>query len=161
MIASLILGLHLLGFIPMENAAVFLFIYGGLLVLAEFFLPSGLAAFNGVLSLIAGFALYAGPESVLGLYVGWGVFFGIAFAEFFVLGACIFLLLRYRRQKITTGAESMIGQEAAVLEWNGKGRVRIQGETWQAESDDALDLPAETKVTVSAIRDLTLKITTS
>lgn len=120
MIASLILGLHLLGFIPMENAAVFLFIYGGLLVLAEFFLPSGLAAFNGVLSLIAGFALYAGPESVLGLYVGWGVFFGIAFAEFFVLGACIFLLLRYRRQKITTGAESMIGQEAAVLEWNGK-----------------------------------------
>ncbi|MEZ5919109.1 MAG: NfeD family protein [Alphaproteobacteria bacterium] len=159
MIASLILALHLLDFIPAGEAATFLFICGAALIVAEIALPSGIAAFNGVLALLVGYALKAGPDSVFGLEVGWGVFFGIAFVEIFILIASVILILRHRRRKATTGAEGMIGQKAAIVEWDGKqGRVRIQGEIWKAESDTLLELAEGEKVTISSINDLVLRV---
>jgi membrane-bound serine protease (ClpP class) len=159
MIASLILALHLLGFIPAAEAATFLFICGAALIVAEIALPSGIAAFNGVLALLVGYGLKAGSDSIFGLEVGWGIFFGVAFVELFILIASVILILRHRRQKATTGAEGMIGQKAAIVEWNGKtGRVRIQGEIWKAESETLLELAEGEKVTVSSINDLVLRV---
>lgn len=159
MIASLILALHLLGFIPAGEAAIFLFICGAALIVAELALPSGIAAFNGVLALLVGYALKTGPDSIFGLEIGWGIFFGIAFVELFIVVLSVILIIRYRRQKITTGAEGMVGQKATIVEWSGKaGRVRIQGEIWKAESDTLLELAEDETVTISSIKDLVLHV---
>ena len=67
--------------------------------------------------------------------------------------------MKSRRQKITTGTESMVGQRAQIIEWNGtKGQVSIQGELWQAQSAQPLDIAAGEQVTVIAVEGLVLKV---
>ena len=159
MIASIILGLYLFGIVGSENAAAFLFVTGGLLIASELFFTSGILAFNGLIALVVGYAIRAGNNEIFGIDVDWGLFFGISFVELAILIAATFLIIRYRRQKISTGTESMIGQEAAIVEWkNQKGRVRIQGEIWQAESDKDMNLKKDEKVTIEAVDNLVLKV---
>ncbi len=159
MIASVILGLYLLGIIGAESAVPFLLITGVLLIAAEFFLVGGIFAFNGIIALLIGQAIRSGTNEMFGFPLDWGLFFGIAFVEFSVLLIAAYIFLHYRKSKISTGPESMIGQKATVIEWQGQsGRVRIQGEIWQASSDKAMDLKPDEKVTVESVNDLTLKI---
>ena len=160
MIASLILACYLIGWITAQSAAVFLLVAGIVLIASEALFTSGLIAFSGLLSLYVAYALAYGQARVLGgLPLGWSVFFGIALAELALLGIFIFLFVRHRRLKTTTGVESMIGHAAEIVEWSGRqGRVRIQGETWKAEADQALGLQPGDKVTVAAVDHLILKI---
>lgn len=159
MIASIILALHLLGFIALENAAYFLFIVGVLLIVSEIAFPSGIVAFNGLLALYIGYALKYGEANIFGFELGWDIFFGVAFIEFVLLAVIIYLFIRLRRKKVTTGTESMVGHNAVVIEWHGKaGRVRVQGEEWDAVSAQALELQKNAKVTIESVDNLTLKI---
>ncbi len=159
MIASIILGLYLFGIVGAENAATFLFITGALLIASELFLTSGIFFFNGALALLAGYGIRSGTNEIFGIDIDWGLFFGISFVELSIVVAAVFLIIRYRSHKVSTGPESMVGQKAAIVEWKGqKGRVLIQGETWKAESDKDMDLKKDEKVTVDAIDDLTLRI---
>ncbi len=159
MIASIILGLYLFGIVDAESAATFLFVTGGLLIASELLLGVGILAFNGLIALVVGYAIRSGTNEIFGIDIDWGLFFGISFVELAILIAAIFLIIRYRRHGVSTGTESMIGQKAVVIEWKGQnGRVQIQGETWQAESDKEMDLKKDEKVTVDAVDNLTLKV---
>jgi len=160
MIASIITALFLLGTMSAITASNFLFISGVLLIAGEIALGTfWLVGFNGFLALVVGYAIRTGDTTLFGVPVGWGVVFGIAFIEFVLLAASTYVILKSRKHKVTTGTESMIGQHADVTEWSGtKGQVRIHGELWQAQSDQALDIAAGEKVTVGAVNGLVLKI---
>lgn len=160
MISSIVLALYLMGIVGAEKAAAFLVVIGVFLIVSEFLFPSGLIAFGGVTALYVAYSLKYGQSQIFGHPVGWEIVFGTALLEALIVAALIFLILRHRRQKTTTGAESMIGSRAEVTEWSGRvGRVRIQGETWKAVSIRNLDLAPGEKVTVEAIENLTLVIT--
>ncbi len=159
MIASIILGLYLFGIVSAENASTFLFVTGALLIVSEFFLTAGILAFNGLIALVVGYSIRSGTNELFGIDIDWGLFFGIAFVELTIVIAAVFLIIRYRRQKVSTGPESMIGQKAMIVEWDGEqGRVLIQGETWKAESGKALELEKDENVTVEGVNNLVLKI---
>lgn len=160
MIASIITALFLLGTLSATTASNFLFISGVLLIIGEVaFGTFWMVGFNGLLALFVGYAIRTGDHSLFGLPVGWGVVFGIALVELTLIVVSTILIIRHRRLKITTGVESMIGHKAVVAEWSGtKGQVRIQGELWQAVSEQPMDLVAHEKVTVSAVDGLVLKI---
>lgn len=160
MIASIITALYLLGYMTAANAANFLFITGALLIVAEIALGTfWLVGFNGVLALLIGYAIQTGDTSLFGVQVGWGALFGIAFVEFVLLAASTAVILRYRRHKVSTGTESMIGQRATITEWNGnKGQVSINGELWKAKSDSIMDIGNGEEVTITAIEGLILKV---
>ncbi len=160
MIASIITALFLLGTLSATTASNFLFISGVLLLIGEVaFGTFWMVGFNGVLALFVGYAIRTGDHTLLGLPIGWGVVFGIAFIEFALLASSAVLIVRHRRLKTTTGVEGMIGQKAVVIEWSGsKGQVRIHGESWQALSEQPMDLAADEKVTISAVDGLILKV---
>ena len=161
MISSIILALHLLGFISAANAASFLLVAGVLMIASEFLFTSGIVAFNGALALYIAYTLQYGRSEMFGISVDWPVLFGISFVELVALGTVVMLFLRLRRLKNSTGAEGMIGQNAEVVEWRGaKGRVHIQGETWRACTDRDLDLKKGDTVVVCSLENLTLKIKT-
>jgi membrane-bound serine protease (ClpP class) len=161
MIASIITALFLLGYMTTISASNFLFVSGVLLIVGEIALGTfWLVGFNGVLALDEGYAIRTGEQNFLGLPIDWATVFGIAFVEAVLLFASIYVIIRHSRLKVTTGIESMIGQKATVIEWNGKqGRVSIQGELWQAQSDKDMDLAANEKVTVAAVDGLVVKVT--
>jgi len=63
------------------------------------------------------------------------------------------------KKKNTTGVEAMIGQEVRVILWKGKkGRIHVQGEDWQAYSDDEYNLKRNDLVLISKVDGLKVKI---
>jgi membrane-bound serine protease (ClpP class) len=62
-----------------------------------------------------------------------------------------------RRYRVATGREALIGASAEVIEaCDPRGRVRLRGEIWNAESDSAAELGSQ--VTVIGVQGLTLRV---
>jgi membrane-bound serine protease (ClpP class) len=142
------------------TASTFLYICGGLLLIAEVAVVSfGVLALNGLIALFAAYAIQTGDNLVLGVPIDWSFLFGIAFIEGLIIVAGIYIILKHRNKKPTTGSEGLIGEKAVVVEWDGKeGRVRIQGEIWAAQSNKPLQLSEKDKVTVTKMETLILTI---
>jgi membrane protein implicated in regulation of membrane protease activity len=65
-----------------------------------------------------------------------------------------------RRWRAQTGAEAMIGQEAAVVApCRPIGHVRVQGELWEARCEQGADVGD--RVRIEALDGLTLEVTPS
>ena len=160
MIASIILAIYLFEGMPLESAVTLLYIAGILLILSETVLGTfGIAAINGFLALFIAYSLKTGDHTLLGMPVDWGLFFGISMFEAALVATMIMILLRLRKVPVTTGTESMVGEEASIVDWEGKkGRVLVQGETWQAVSKDEHKLKEGDNVTIKAINKLTAEI---
>ncbi len=158
MIASIILVLYFLHLIPLDVAVGCLYISGILLLIAEFSIISlGILSVNAVLAFYAVFALQTNNTMFMGVDVGWGLLFGIAFVEFALLFVGIWLWRKHKSLKILTGTDAMIGQKALVVEWKGKsGKIQYEGEIWKAESVREMDLNPQENVTIQSIDKLTL-----
>ncbi|MFA7275838.1 MAG: NfeD family protein [Pseudobdellovibrionaceae bacterium] len=131
------------------------------LIIAETHLPTfGLLGVLALVSLLAGGQMIVEQGGLFGIPIGWDVFIGIA------AGMVIFTIwvgrISYKAltMKALAGNEGLIGREARIIEWDGayKGRVQIQGEIWQALSEHPHDFKPDTKVIISAIEDLVLKV---
>jgi len=68
--------------------------------------------------------------------------------------------LHIGRPTLRSGADSMVGQQAVLLEpilgVGQPGHVKIAGELWPALTDDGSPVPANTLVVVTALRSTTL-----
>ena len=65
-----------------------------------------------------------------------------------------------RRMRAQTGAEALVGKEAEVVETcRPDGKVRVQGELWQARCEEGVDVGGTVRVT--AVRGLTLDVVPS
>ena len=68
--------------------------------------------------------------------------------------------LHIGRPVLRSGADSMVGQQAMLLEpilgVGPPGHVKLGGELWPALTDDGSQLPANTLVVVTALRSTTL-----
>lgn len=87
----------------------------------------------------------------------WGL--GLSCALFVAL--CVYVTVLVYRKRISTGAESLTGSHAKVVDWDGRsGHVRVQGEVWAAEADETIELKPGDKVTVAGLQEdeLILKI---
>lgn len=140
---------------------LFLVLIGASFLIAEFFIPSfGLFGFAGVTAALIGVIQlhqtgYIEELPVHENIIFGGIFLGVVLSA---LGGWYSWLLY--KKKGTTGIEGMIGEVASVLEWkNQQGRIRIQGEDWQAYSDEAFALKKGDNVIVSEIHGLKIKIT--
>lgn len=72
-------------------------------------------------------------------------------------GLLIWLIIKAMRKPIETGREAMIGEIAEVTAWaNKRGTVRIEGETWNARSNDTVAVGDN--VTITALNKLTLTV---
>ncbi|MGH1404524.1 MAG: NfeD family protein [Alphaproteobacteria bacterium] len=161
MIASLIIALHLLGFISLESAVTSLYVAGTLLIIAELGVISfGLITINALIALYAGYALQNGGDFIFDVAIGWPILFGIAFVEFALIATIISIFLWLKNKKISTGIDSMIGAKATVTEWDEtKGTIRFEGEIWSAYSDQNMDLTPEDMITIESVEKLRIKVT--
>jgi membrane-bound serine protease (ClpP class) len=160
MIASLLLALYLMGGIDTDSVVALLFISGALLIGAEIFLGTfGFAAVNGFVAIYVGNSIKSGEVMFLGLGIDWGLFFGIAAFELFLVAAMFGAYIRQRGKPATTGPESMIGKMARIEEWYGTtGRVIIHGESWKAQCPIPQELSKKDKVKIESVGDLILTI---
>jgi membrane-bound serine protease (ClpP class) len=153
----LLLALYAFQVLPVSYAGLGLMILGIGLMTAEAFAPSfGILGLGGIVAFVVGSIILMDTE-LPGYQIAMPMI--IAFAVFSV-GLLVFalgLVLRARRQSVVTGLEHLIGATAVVESMNsGVARVRLDGELWQARSEQPLD--ESDQVTVNGIDGLTLEV---
>ena len=143
----LLLGMVSLQILPFNYAGLALLTLSILLFVAEVYVTSyGLLAIGGVLSFILGaLLLFDTPES--DVRVGFNVVIaaGLAIGLFFSFVA--YYLVKSQRSAISLGFEGLMGEiGVAVTTIEGRGKIFIHGEYWDAESDESIKEGERVKV---------------
>jgi membrane-bound serine protease (ClpP class) len=159
-VICLILAFYSMHTLPINYAGLALIIFAIILFLLEIKIVShGLLAIGGVISLLLGsMMLIRASSSLEFVRISRGIIISstavTALFFLFVIG----LGLRAQRLKPVTGIEGLIGEIGeSVGELAPTGRVRVHGETWNAESSGG-NIKQGEKVRVTGIKDLKLYV---
>jgi membrane-bound serine protease (ClpP class) len=154
---SLLLALYAFQVLPVNYAGLALLVLGIIFMLAEVFVPSfGALGIGGLIAFVIGSIILFEEEGtgyavslplILTLSVTTAGFF------LFVVGAAV----KARNRPVVSGMEELLGARGEVVEdFSGKGRIRIHGEIWWAES--AVPLRGGDKVLVDSVEGLVLRV---
>ena len=159
-VISLILAFYSMHSLPINYAGLALIIFAVILFLLEIKIVShGLLAIGGVVSLLLGSMMLIRSDSGLELVrISRGVIYAAtAVSALFFLFVLSFGI-RAQRSKVVTGMEAMIGNTGEVIDMlNPAGTVRVNGETWNAESLAGAITKGE-KVRIKEMRNLKLYV---
>jgi membrane-bound serine protease (ClpP class) len=146
----LLVGLYALQLLPVNYAGLALMVLGIGLLVAEALNPTvGALGIGGVISFVVGSVMLMNT-TVPGYAVNVGVIAAIALVASGLLGAILWLVLRSRRSRVTTGDEGMLSDVAELLEpvaAGGESWVLVRGERWRVRSASALPAGARVRVT--------------
>jgi membrane-bound serine protease (ClpP class) len=154
---SLLLALYAFQVLPVNYAGLALLSLGIMFMLAEAFVPSfGALGFGGVIAFVIGSIILFDQQGT-GYAVSLPLIFSLSFITagffLFIIGAAI----KARERPVVSGQEELLHMTGEVLDdFESKGRIRIHGEIWRAESATALR--RGDKVQVVAIDGLVLKV---
>jgi membrane-bound serine protease (ClpP class) len=152
---SLILAFLALSTLPVNYAGLALILLAVVFFIAEIKVTShGLLAAGGVLSLVLGSLILFQGE---GMQVSWSIIAGATITTtaffLFVIGAG----LRAQRRAVRTGWKGLVGARAVAVERLGpRGRVRVAGELWNAESETSVEVG--TDVIIVGVDRLMLRV---
>jgi membrane-bound serine protease (ClpP class) len=129
----LLLGLYALQVLSVNFAGLALVVLGVGMMAAEFFVPSfGALGFGGLIAFVIGSVVLM-DTGTPGFEASRGIVGGIATVAGGAMLGTMWLAMRARRARVVTGSEQLVGDFAeAVEDFEGKGRVRIYGELWNA-----------------------------
>ncbi|MGZ5220438.1 MAG: NfeD family protein, partial [Chitinophagaceae bacterium] len=159
-VISLILAFYSMHSLPINYAGLGLIIFGIILFLLEIKIVShGLLAIGGVISLLLGsMMLIRSGSSLEVVRISRTVIFAAT-----AVSALFFLFIvgfgmKAQRLKVVTGLEALIGDTAEVIDGlDPEGTVKVQGETWNAESLSGVISKGE-KVRIKEMKNLTLYV---
>jgi membrane-bound serine protease (ClpP class) len=154
---SLVLALYAFQILPVNYAGLALLCLGIIFMLGEVFVPSfGALGIGGVIAFVIGSVILFDKEGT-GYAVSLPLIFGLSLVSagffLFIVGAAI----KARNRPIVSGEEEMLHTTGEVLDdFEGRGRIRIHGEVWQAESP--VPLKRGDRVQVVEVDGLVLRI---
>jgi membrane-bound serine protease (ClpP class) len=153
----LILAFFALGTIPINYAGLFLVIFSFILFIADVLVTThGILTVGGVISFVIGSLLFVSSSTTPFYTVSLPVIGAITACLVGFFGFAIRAVIRARRLKPATGRESMIGEIGEVRrELNPSGIVFIEGELWEASTNDGLIRTGE-RVKVTGMNGLKL-----
>ncbi|MEJ2371277.1 MAG: NfeD family protein [Gemmatimonadales bacterium] len=154
---SLVLALYAFQILPVNYAGLALLALGIMFMLAEVFVPSfGALGFGGVIAFVIGSIILFDKEGtgyavslplILSLSVISAGFF------LFIVGAAV----KARQRPVVSGQEELLHSTGEVIDgFAGRGRIRVHGEIWRAES--AVPLQRGDRVRVVGVDGLVLKV---
>ncbi|MEW5950188.1 MAG: nodulation protein NfeD [Thermodesulfobacteriota bacterium] len=144
---SLILAFFAFQTLPVNYAGFLLILLSAVLFLLEIKVVSyGLLGLGGVIALALGsMMLFPGDEPSLRPAMKVLVPTIAAVSGFFI--AVAFLAVRAVRAKPKTGTPALIGEIGVIKEWsNGRGKVFVHGEYWNAVAEERLEVGTEVEV---------------
>ena len=154
---SLVLALYAFQILPVNYAGLALLSLGIIFMLAEAFVPSfGALGFGGVIAFVFGSIILFDQEAT-GYAVSLSLILSLSLISagffLFVVGAAV----KARQRPVVSGKEEMLAASGVVIDdFEGRGRIRIHGEVWMAES--SVSLRRGERVQVVAVEGLILKV---
>ena len=154
---ALLLALYSFQLLPINYAGMALILLGLALMIGEAFAPSfGVLGIGGVIAFVIGSIILMDTQAP-----GFGIDLSVI-AIFAATSALLFMfvismLFKARGRPVVSGRNQLIGAVGTVVEdFQGKGRVHVHGENWQAHSRFALRKDQRVKVT--GVEGLTLQV---
>jgi membrane-bound serine protease (ClpP class) len=160
-LVCIILFLVGINIIPVNWVGMLLIVAGIALLIAELFVTSfGLMAIAGIIALVSGLWLLFDTDKAQGVSVSITLLITVVIIVSAVILFLGRLILRDHFKKPMLGMNSVLGQKAEVLSWEGlSGQVRVHGEIWKAESEETL--AAGDEVSVLSADSFSLKVAKS
>lgn len=160
-VICIVLGLYGLHTLPINYAGLALIVLAIILFIAEIKITSyGMLTVGGVICLFLGSMMLIDTSSPLEAAID--ISMGVVITTVVIISLLFMLLawlvIKAHRRKAMTGESGMLGEIGEVFEdiTGGIGTVRIMGELWKAESNESI--PKGSKVKVSEVRDLTIRV---
>jgi membrane-bound serine protease (ClpP class) len=152
---SLLLSFFALSTLPVNSTGVALLVLGLAFLLAEVKVHShGLLATGGAVALLLGGLMLFKADT---LHVALPVLLGCTAATVLFFLGLVGAGMRAQKAPVTTGASALVGRHAVVVERLAPaGRVRIDGEVWNAVAEAAAETGSE--VTILGADGLTLRV---
>ena len=153
----LLLAAYALQVIPVNYAGLGLIIIGVALMVAEAYAPSfGALGIGGIVAFVFG-AIIMFDTDVPGFGISYAFVTGIAVLFAALVIWLMSYLLKFRRRGAVSGRASIVGGVGTVLEdFDGSGKVWLEGEAWQARSD--VPLRKNQEVVVRTMEGLVLDV---
>ncbi|MFW7381218.1 MAG: NfeD family protein [Oligoflexus sp.] len=133
---SLIVALIATSVLPINFGAMLLILVSVAFMVAEVFLPSfGILGIGGFIAFLIGSVLLVDSGSELGLGISWWTIAPAALGVALFGGLVAYLVVRNEKSQVASGAEGLKGHRAVAFEAfeDGQGRVKMDGEYWQAK----------------------------
>jgi len=155
---SLLLGFYALQTLSANYAGFLLILLSLLLFFLELKIQShGALAIGGIIAMILGSLMLFRQSADPFLRISWPVLIGMVALSAVFFGVVISLAVRSQFRRSFTGSEGMVGETGeAVTDIDGKGKVFVVGEQWDAVSDRPVRKGEP--VTVKAVRGMTLVV---
>ena len=153
----LLLALFAFQILSVNYAGLALIALGVLLIVAETFVPSfGALGLGGIIAFVIGSVMLL-DNDVPGFSIAWQAIGTMGLAGSLLLLAIVSFAVRARRRPVMGGAEGLLREVAEALEdFEHKGLVRVQGETWTAVS--AAPVHAGQRLSIRKVDGLTLEV---
>jgi membrane-bound serine protease (ClpP class) len=134
--------------LPVNYAGLLLILVGLALMTAEAFAPSfGALGLGGIAAFVFG-AILMFDSDIPGFGVSVSFVIGIAIASALFIIWTISYLLKLRKRGAVSGAESIVGGIGTALDdFEGEGRVWLEGEAWHAYSKVPIEKGQHVEVT--------------
>ncbi|NQY94800.1 MAG: nodulation protein NfeD, partial [Campylobacteraceae bacterium] len=154
---SALIAMYALNILPFNYVGLFLIFLGIAFMIAEVFIAGiGVLGIGGVIAFAFGSILLFDPE-VLGSAVSIPLIASFSLVSFAFFVYLLGFLVNARKRKVVSGSETLIGVHGKIIECvNGGYKVALQGEIWNATSDEEFSL--NEIVVVSNITGLILSI---
>ncbi|MEQ9618729.1 MAG: nodulation protein NfeD [Deltaproteobacteria bacterium] len=157
-VVCLLMGFVSFQILPFNYAGIVLLLLGiGLFVTEVYITSYGLLSLGGIISFgLGALLLFDTPES--DLRVGFDVVIAstLAFALFF--GYVVFYLIKAQKLQPKLGYEGLIGEEGdAISDIADTGKAFVQGEYWDAESDEPI-AKGDRVIVVEFLKGFKLKV---
>jgi membrane-bound serine protease (ClpP class) len=156
-VICLLLAAYALQILPVNYAGLALIVVGIALMTAEAFAPSfGALGLGGIAAFVFG-AIMTFDSGIPGFGISIAFVLSVAILAALLIIWMVSYALKLRRRGGVSGSDSIIGGVAIAMEnFEGEGKVWLEGEAWAARSNDAIEKDQE--VVVTAMDGLTLDV---
>jgi membrane-bound serine protease (ClpP class) len=155
---SLLLGFYALQTLSANYAGFLLILLAVVLFFLELKLPShGALTIGGIVSMFLGSLMLFRESADPFLRVSWTVLLTMVAMSAAFFTAVVSLAVRAQMRRPATGREGMIGEVGeAVTDIDGRGKVHVVGELWDARCERPV--PKGARVVVKALEGMTLVV---
>ncbi|SEO43239.1 NfeD family protein [Aquisalimonas asiatica] len=157
---SLLLALFAFQALPINYAGLGLMLLGAAFMVGEAFMPSfGILGIGGLAAFVLGSLLLV-DTGVEAYELSLAVVIGVSAVSFVVIFGIATMAVRSHRRRVASGAEQMVEEaaEAAADFRDGRGKVRLLGEVWNAVLEGEGEVRKGDTVRVSRVDGLTVHV---
>ncbi len=138
---SLILAFYAFQTIPINYAGLLLILLAIILFLAEIKVVSGgVLTIGGIISMLLGSTMLIDSEAAPFLRISWSVILPVVLLTVIFFAGLVAMAIKAQVEKSTLGQEGLLLETGeALTDIAPEGQVMVHGETWSAESDEAIN----------------------